>query len=170
MSSRISSLTSSDSLGLHVPWGEFEYGILESPAEVKFLAVQAREPEGVQPETFSSGTLFGQKAELRWRHRRNGCFHLVMVHDGGLTLEGDAGVTLQPLEAAEDAVIPSSVLLWKGQDEPRIPRTITYPGVPAGTRPKVRLRSYWLQEKTLPESDRVLITRYVTLVAAEEES
>ncbi|MBZ5534280.1 MAG: hypothetical protein LAO20_22880 [Acidobacteriia bacterium] len=169
MSPRISSLISSDAVRQHVPWAEFEYAILESPSEVKFLALKGREPEGCEPESFSTGTLFGDKAELRWRRRRTGRFHLVMVHDAGRALEGDEGLALQPAESAKNAALPSTVLLWKAQDEPRIPKPIVYPGLPDGSRPAVRLKSYWLQEDTAPETDRVLITRYVTLADGEGE-
>jgi hypothetical protein len=161
MNPLISSIVLAESLRSSIPWREFNYAILESPSEICFVSLAAAEPERLNPEAFSSGTLFSENAELRWRRRRDGRFHLVMVHDAGLTLKGEIGIPLEPLANSTKGTSPPQLLLWKPVDEPRIPRSIGYPSMPAGKRPSIALKHYRLREETSPATDPLVITRYV---------
>jgi hypothetical protein len=99
--------------------------------------------EPFQGEAYDYGILFGQCAELRWRLRRSGLFHTVLINDRG----GDG----TPLESVDGE---SQFVLWgERQDgngkaswyEGRIPRIITeYPNL-RSKRVAVRLKAYWLK-------------------------
>lgn len=169
MSCRISSRPTEHALRPFVSWKEFDYGILESPWEVKFVALKGQPPDGFEPEAYHAGTLFGLDAELRWRRRRNGGFHLVLVHDRGDTLQNAESLPLTPAESHEGDVLPSKVLLWKPSEEPRIPRTIEYPDVTGGNRPEIKVKHYWLAEQSEPATDPILIMRYVSFCPNNKE-
>jgi hypothetical protein len=168
MNCRISYRPDERTLRSLIPWAEFDYGIFESPWEIKFVSLEGKAPDAFRPETYHTGTLFGQDAELRWRRRRNGCFHLVLLHDRGETLEEADSMTLTSADIHEEDVLPNKILLWKPMNEPRIPGTIDYPGMKSGHRPEIHVKHYWLHEQTEPAGDPVLIMRYVRLVAGEE--
>jgi|SRR5580658_8649296 hypothetical protein len=122
-----------------IRWNDFSYAIVESDMEVKLFTVA----EHFQGEAYDAGILFGQSAELRWRRRRSGLFHTVLIDDRG----GEG----TPLESVDDE---SQFMLWGERHggasapswyEGRIPRIITeYPDLP-GKRVAVRLRTYWLR-------------------------
>jgi hypothetical protein len=122
-----------------IRWDDFNYAIVESDGEVKLLTVT----EPFQAEDYNAGILFGQSAELRWRRRRSGLFHTVLIDDRG----GD-GTSLESVDGE------SQFVLWgERQDgagaptwyEGRIPRVIKeYPDLP-GKRVAVKLRVYWLK-------------------------
>ena len=152
-----------------IRWDDFSYAIVESDMEVKLLTVA----EPFQAEAYDSGVLFGQCAELRWRLRRSGLFHTVLIDDrggDGTPLESVAGESRFVLwgERQDGAGAPS----WY---EARIPRIITeYPNL-RGKRVAVQLKAYWLKH-TVPQpngepdvASEVHLLRYVDLVEAALE-
>lgn len=138
-----------DSVTAYVPAGVFAHGILESAPRTRFV----RLPVGERLEDFRSGTLFGTNGELRWRRRRNGRYHLVLIEEGGAGGAGD-GWKWEDLERVEEASeMAEQMLLWgEPQDglakwyEPRIPRIIDeYPKELKGKRVAIGLRHYRLR-------------------------
>jgi len=153
-----------------IRWSDFAYAIVESAVEVKLLTVAGP----FQAEGYDAGILFGPNAELRWRRRRSGLFHTVLIDDRG----GDG----TPLESVGGE---SQFVLWGepqgGAGEPswyeaRIPRIITeYPPALRGKWVAVRLRGYWLK-RTVPQpngepeiASEVHLLRCVDLVEAALE-
>jgi hypothetical protein len=161
----------SDGFSAGIAWEDYAYAIVESPSEVRLVQLAA---EKVVPEEYDSGILFGREAELRWRRRRNGKFHTVLIHD-----HGEAGETLQPAGDAQ-------FVLWgerqAGADppawyEPRIPKMITgYPEGLKGPRVAVALKLYKL-EVQVPQpaglgparTSTLLFSRCADLVEVELE-
>jgi hypothetical protein len=153
-----------------IRWEAFEYAIVESADCVRLLTLANECPV---PETYDSGILFGTEAELRWRRRRSGLFHVVLIRDGATD-----GVELE-------AVGEQQFVLWgepeAGSDppawyEPRIPRMITeYPSDLKGKRVAVSVKSYRLRvDVPQPCAERreeriVTLLRCVSLVEARLE-
>ena len=81
MGPRISSVVIKD-FPAEIPWNEFQYGILESPWDTRFVEIAGTD-NGLTPARYETGLLFGPDAELRWRRRRNGQYHLVFISDKG---------------------------------------------------------------------------------------
>jgi len=133
-----------------LPWDLFEYGIVESPSKTNLL--RNPRPSQVRPQDFPAGVFFGRQAELKWRRRRNGRFHLVLIGEEGVDALPDAEVvSLCPVQAA-DCGLPQRIYLW-GQPhgaltaaqwyEARIPRLIVeYPPEFSGHRVAVHLAHY----------------------------
>jgi hypothetical protein len=136
-----------------LPWADLQYAIVEAPWEVRFLALPAG-PEFL-PEGYPSGRLFGDLAEVRWRKRRNGLFHVVLIHDEGVALNGAKPEALQPGEPD-----PSRFLLWKESGEPRIPKPIQYPGGPYDRDLAVTVKRYRLAAAKDSEMPAAVLTRY----------
>jgi hypothetical protein len=113
-------------------------------------------PDTVRAEAYDTGVLFGPEVEIRWRKRRNGRFHFVVIEDRETASwpEGSATAALRPVEAAEEG-LPGQVLLWGephgGSEspewyEPRIPKAFTcYPKDFAGSRVAVEMLHYRLE-------------------------
>lgn len=78
---RISSVLIKD-FPAEIPWNKFQYGILESPWDTRFVDLAAG-VSGLTLDNYDTGLLFGPDTELRWRRRRNGQFHLVFISDAG---------------------------------------------------------------------------------------
>ena len=119
-----------------IDWALYEHGILESPASVRFIKVDKR--DFVAGE-YSAGLLFGEQAEVRWRKRRDGMFHLVFIDEG----EGE------PLIEERQ----SSVVLWGDAtgdgiwSEGRIPGLLTeYPAEFSGKRLAIDTVQYRLEK------------------------
>src|ERR1039458_9617415 len=72
-----------------IRWDDFRYAIVESAVVVKLLTVAGP----FQAEDDGAVVVFGDGAEVRWRRRRSGLFHTVLIDDRG----GDG----QPLESVE---------------------------------------------------------------------
>jgi len=130
-----------------VPAGMFEYGIVESARRTAFLMLPTTE----RWEAFDNGTLFGQRGELRWRKRRNGLFHLVLILDRG----GWCGWKTEELTVPSDTEgLPQRIVLWGEPQagaaepewyEPRIPRVIReYPKAWRNHRVAIGLAHYLL--------------------------
>lgn len=139
MSAKISNLQGEDEVTRHVDWEQFECAILESPA--KTCLVSRAEGQTLRLEDFRSGLLFGDQAELRFRRRRDGKYHLVYISDSGRRLEGST-----PRELVGENG-PERIFLWGealGEDawyEARIPGKLSYPSAP-GWRVAVRVKHY----------------------------
>ncbi|HUE04464.1 MAG TPA: hypothetical protein VMR62_33245 [Bryobacteraceae bacterium] len=144
MSAAISNLQEQDAVTPHVLWDRFECAILESPS--KTCLVSRAEAQGLRLEGFRSGLLFGKDAELRFRQRRGGKYHLVYIDDIGGHLNGAEPKNLQ------DDTGPERIFLWGeafGEGfwyEARIPGKLAYP-VAAGWRVAVRTKHYLLEAK-----------------------
>ena len=153
-----------------IRWSDFCYAIVESAVEVKLLTVT----EPFQAEGYDGGVLFGPCAELRWRRRRSGLFHTVLIDD-----RGGEGTSLESVDGEPEFVLwgePQGGVGEPSWYEARIPRVITeYPRKLQGKRVAVRLRGYWLEhlipqpngERDVPSS--VGLVRCVDLVEAALE-
>jgi hypothetical protein len=130
-----------------VPWGGLQWAILESPTCTKVTAVS--DLPHFAPQDFPVGTAFGEHRELRWRKRRNGTFHLVMLGDDGATLDEK---TARPVERLHNEVIR----LWGEPNgdawhEARIPREIgDYPAAFRRSLVGVEIVHYQLAAKEGP--------------------
>jgi hypothetical protein len=94
---------------------------------------------------WEQGVLFGDKAELRFRRRRGGSYHLVLITDNatlpaGFVSAGTA-VALRAEEGDTGAKVTETVYLWGEWDakekawiEGRIPRRLNYPVTPPGKK------------------------------------
>ena len=144
MNPRISSLWGVAELPGNIPWSEFDYGMVESPAEVWFLN---RSDLQAEASRYTHGVAFGLRAELRWLKRRGGLYHLVYISDDGKELPG--AMRQSPLTPVRDA-IPERLLLWSEEDG-RIPMAPEYPrgsGRRSG-RMSVTLRHYEFQGRRI---------------------
>jgi len=150
MSAAISNLQEQEAVAPHVVWDRFECAILESPS--KTCLVSGAEARGLRLEAFRSGLLFGSQAELRFRRRRSGKYHLVYIDDAGGHLDGAV-----PKDLPDDTG-PERIFLW-GEDfgegfwyESRIPGKMAYP-VDPGWRVAVRIKHYLLEAKEPEPAD-----------------
>lgn len=164
-----------------VPWALFEYGIVESPWKTTLL--QSYQFASINPELFASGLFFGKRAELRWKRRRSGKFHLVLIGEEGVApLDPVAALLLKPLKA-ESYGLPEQIFLWGEPHgspaaaqwyEGRIPRLIQeYPKHFSGSRVLARLAHYIMEGSApLPggysESCSSVVSRTVGLEGAKE--
>ena len=125
--------------------GYFQYMILENAGAYRFAHFAA----GENWASWDEGILYGEKAQLRWRKRRVGAFHLVVITQepnlpSGFTLWG----TAQPVSSNETSA--ARILLWGEWDdtleawvEGRLPLKLHYP-LPnnprkRGTRPALKV-------------------------------
>ncbi len=171
MTPRISSLERLPGLPSAIPWHALDAAMVHAAHSTAFLALKT-EGDQVTASAYTSGTAFGDRAELRWLKRRAG-WHCVLISDDGL----DLGAGSEPRDLSrEGEVDPSPVLLWGEKIEPpgdekpyfyegRIPHKLSYPAcaptVPGGGRLALKLRSYWLDDGEC----RRLIYRYAGFVA-----
>jgi len=140
MTSRISALWGLKALPDTIPWDEFDYGMVESPADICFLSRDDLRKEASQ---YTEGLAFGEHTELRWLRRSGGLYHLVYLNDQGRIFPGamrDALLTWLP------EAMPDCFLLWSEQDG-RIPKAPEYPrgSGPAAERKCVTLRHYEIE-------------------------
>ena len=138
-----------------VAWPHFTCAILESAPETRMVVEPS--PDTVRAEAYDAGVLFGPDAEIRWRKRRNGRFHFVVIEDRETATwpEGSATAALRLVQEAAEEGLPGQVLLWgephgsselREWYEPRIPKVLTcYPRDFAGSRVAVEMRHYRLQ-------------------------
>ena len=119
-----------------IRWEDFRYAIVESAVEVRLLTVAGH----FQAESYDAGILFGPSSELRWRRRRSGLFHTVLIDDRG----GD-GTPLESVGGDPEFVLWGEPQGGAGEPswyEARIPRIITeYPRTLQGKRVAVRLKA-----------------------------
>lgn len=164
-------------------WRRFECGIVESATETRMIVAPGE--DAVRAEAYDAGILFGPETEMRWRKRRSGHIHFVVIEDrsaGDWPAGGNASA-LRPIEASEEG-LPGQVLLWgepRGGPGPaewyeaRIPHVIAcYPPGLAGKRVAVQLTHYYLEVKApIPlggmETRRVALSRCQRLTAAAPE-
>ena len=163
-----------------IDWARFDCAVLESAPETRIVLL--RDGEKVTPESYDSGVLFGADVEARWRRRRSGRIHVVVIEDGPTRgwPEGSIGADLRTV-AAEEEGLPEQVLLWgepRGGSgaaewyESRIPDVLRqYPKQLAGQRVAVAMAHYRLEtEAPLPgggtERRETVISRCQRLVAA----
>ena len=122
-----------------IRWDDFKYAIVESAVDVKLFAVT----RSFRAEDYDLGILFGLDVELRWRRRRSGLFHTVLIDD-----RGGIGTPLELCDGERQFVLWGEPQTGAGEGswyEPRIPRVITeYPSALKGERVAVRLKAYWL--------------------------
>ena len=153
-----------------IRWEDFRYAIVESAVEVRLLTVAGH----FQAESYDAGILFGPSSELRWRRRRSGLFHTVLIDDRG----GD-GTPLESVDGDPEFVLWGEPQGGAGEPswyEARIPRIMTeYPRALWGKRVAVRLRGYWLEHRVPqpngePDSaSSIRLLRCVDLVEAALE-
>jgi len=140
MTPKISSRQGLSSLVGFVDWNEFDWAIVESPAEVRLLDRSAMPDAGGFPQ----GLAFGEFSELRWRKRSAG-LHVVYVSDRGRPLEGSDNSQ----ELAEKG--SGHIVMWGSRDgeeyyDSRIPGRLGYPkSVPAGQRLAAITKNYELK-------------------------
>ena len=170
----------------NIDWALFDVGVFESAPETTIT----RRPsaETVTARSYDAGILFGPMVELKWRRHRDGRLHFVVIDDRESGIWPDGKDTpLRSVEAADEG-LPDRVFLWgerrkgterAGWHESRIPKPITYPVNPGGSRMAVELRHYTLDLRVpVPvgisqqrhEIRTVVISRCRALVAAEAES
>ena len=136
--STISNLRNLEDVAPHVRWEKYVCAILESPSRTCF--VSRGEAQRLRLEDFRTGLLFGETAELRFRKRRGGKYHLVYIDDQDGSLDGGETLTL---EAGSG---PVQIFLW-GEAlgnhwyEARIPGELSYP-IDSGWRAAVRVKHY----------------------------
>jgi len=113
-----------DKLGDLLQDHSFQFMILESPGELEFAEFNS----STTWSDWQEGVLFGEGAQLRFRRRRGGNYHLVLITPNdlppGFTLWGQA----TPVNSVK------RYLLWGEWDEDlkawmegRLPRKIIYP-------------------------------------------
>jgi hypothetical protein len=164
MSPKISSRQGLAGLPPGLPWDQFEYAIVESPAETRWLTMP---DEREKAAGYERGLAFGEQAELRWLRRADGKYHLVYISDSG-----DRLVEFSD-EANLDAGEDGRIILWGEREtgteeffDGRIPEPLPYPSGIPGNRLAVRVRHYTLKEGE--PSRTVYLFRCVTVAAVED--
>jgi hypothetical protein len=106
-----------------IEWDLYEWAFVEAPWETMLFNLRG---DGPRPDVAQavSGVLFGPASELRWRKKRDGQFHCVLIRD-----DGAAAGECKRLERLG----ARTMMLWGQPDgemwwESRIPRAIVeYP-------------------------------------------
>lgn len=163
MSARISSLQGLISLPDGLPWEQFEYAIVESPGETRWLIWPEEQRKAAG---YERGIAFSEQAELRWLRRADGRYHLVYISDSGDRVGDFAD------EADLETGADGQIIIWGERDavtgeffDGRIPDALPYPAGMPGNRLAVRVRHYALKEGE-PERT-VSLFRCVTVAAAD---
>jgi len=111
-----------------------KYGFLEGPTKSDLEVWSGEDIPALRWEDYDKGVLFGETAEVRFRKRRNGTYHLLLVADDPIEAPWQGARELKEVGT-------SSVILWGEPDsvhggwyEGRIPRRLPYPFPPSGTK------------------------------------
>jgi hypothetical protein len=109
-----------------LPAETFDYAIVESVTEVRFVDLRRERLEGLTG--YERGLAFGEEGELRWQRRRAGR-HMVYISDAGRTLP--SAEDQSELEVAVNQLPEIFLLRGERQEgeflEGRIPKPIAYP-------------------------------------------
>jgi len=160
-----------------VDWGSYSSAILESPTATRILSDLA--PPHFNLIDYHTGVLFGPEAELRWRKRRFGGFHVVGInHLPTQAWDGSTTRDLVLVDAA-DSGLPTQLLLWgtphtSGWSDSRLTAPLEYPPHLQGSRVAIQLEHLLMPSSvrlpgTPEESVLLPLVRFVRLIAAQQE-